>query len=249
MYLPAIIDPSYHFEALNVENQEQNVSSLLWWMRRLIEIRKRYTCFGRGTLEFITSDNIKVLSFIRSYKNETILVVLNLSRFMQVTSLELHEHINSVPVEIFSRNPLPEITDEPYTLTLGPYGHYWFLLTPQGLSESVASDSIPVVTIDKKWTFLRKSPDKTFLERKIIPGYVRECSWFTSKEKIIRDIFIVEFVPLGSTCLLIIKAVYNDGPDEWYTLPVAFVEKRTPEIDHTHFGNYVLCDAVFGIKK
>ena len=35
LYLPVIIDPEYHYEAVNVEAQQDNPHSLLWWMKRL----------------------------------------------------------------------------------------------------------------------------------------------------------------------------------------------------------------------
>ncbi len=41
LYLPIIIDPEYHYEAINVEAQQNNPHSLLWWMKRLIEQRKQ----------------------------------------------------------------------------------------------------------------------------------------------------------------------------------------------------------------
>ncbi len=41
LYLPVIIDPEYHYEAVNVEAQQDNPHSLLWWMKRLIALRKR----------------------------------------------------------------------------------------------------------------------------------------------------------------------------------------------------------------
>ena len=31
LYLPVIIDPEYHYEAINVEAQQNNPHSLLWW--------------------------------------------------------------------------------------------------------------------------------------------------------------------------------------------------------------------------
>ena len=42
LYLPVIIDPEYHYEAVNVEAQQDNPHSLLWWMKRLIALRKRH---------------------------------------------------------------------------------------------------------------------------------------------------------------------------------------------------------------
>ena len=68
LYLPVIIDPEYHYESVNVENQQRNPSSLLWWMKRAIAMRKRFKAFGRGTMEFLFPDNPKVLAFVRTYQ-------------------------------------------------------------------------------------------------------------------------------------------------------------------------------------
>ena len=46
LYLPVIIDPEYHYEAINVEAQQNNPHSLLWWMKHLIEQRKQFKAFG-----------------------------------------------------------------------------------------------------------------------------------------------------------------------------------------------------------
>jgi maltose alpha-D-glucosyltransferase/alpha-amylase len=67
LYLPLIIDPEYHFEAVNVEVQQSNPHSFLWWTKRLIDLRKRHPAFGRGSIRFMTPDNHKVLAFVRSY--------------------------------------------------------------------------------------------------------------------------------------------------------------------------------------
>src|SRR5262249_35248236 len=88
LYFPVIIDPAYHYEALNVEAQQQNPNSLLWWMKHMIALRKRHAAFGRGTLEFLSPDNNKVLAFVRRFHEETILVVANLSRFVQYAELD-----------------------------------------------------------------------------------------------------------------------------------------------------------------
>ncbi len=85
LFLPVIIDPEYHFEAVNVEAQQNNVHSLLWWTKRLIALRKRHQAFGRGGLDVLASDNPKTLAFVRRWGDERILVVANLSRFAQCT--------------------------------------------------------------------------------------------------------------------------------------------------------------------
>src|SRR5262249_22640632 len=60
LYLPIIIDPEYHYEAINVDAQQGNPSSLLWWMKRLIALRKEYKAFGRGTFEVLRPNNSKI---------------------------------------------------------------------------------------------------------------------------------------------------------------------------------------------
>src|SRR5256714_13002784 len=83
LYLPVIIDPEYHYETVNVEAQNENSHSLLWWMKRLTALRRRYKALSRGSIEFLHPDNRKVLVFLRNYEDEQILVVANLSRFVQ----------------------------------------------------------------------------------------------------------------------------------------------------------------------
>src|SRR5204863_6974814 len=99
MILPITIDPEYHYEAFNVEAQQNNPSSLLWWTKRLIALRKSYQAFGRGTIEFLTPTNGKVLAFLRQYESERILVVANLSRFVQHVDLDLRACAGQVPEE------------------------------------------------------------------------------------------------------------------------------------------------------
>ena len=39
LYLPVILDPEYHYETVNVEAQQRNPHSLLWWIKRAIHLR------------------------------------------------------------------------------------------------------------------------------------------------------------------------------------------------------------------
>ena len=128
LFLPVIIDPEYHYESINVETQERNPSSLLWWMRRMIAMRKRFKAFGCGSLEVQSSDNPKVLTFIRSHAEEKLLVVINLSRFSQTVTVDLSHYAGMIPEELFSRNRFPLIQEARYHFTMGPYGYFWFVL-------------------------------------------------------------------------------------------------------------------------
>jgi maltose alpha-D-glucosyltransferase / alpha-amylase len=132
LYLPLVIDPVYHYQSVNVEAQRRMPSSLLNWMRRLIAIRKRYPVFGRGTIEFLHPANLAVLAYLRCHDNQTILVVNNLSRFVQPVELDLSPYTGCVPVELFGETVFPRVADAPYFLSLGPHTFYWFRLEKSG---------------------------------------------------------------------------------------------------------------------
>jgi len=130
LYLPVVIDPEYHYQAVNVENQERNLTSFLWWMRRVIAMRKRLRCLGRGSMEFVLPDNPKVLSFVRRLGDEVILAVVNLSRYPQVAEMDLSAYAGCEPVEVFGNTRFPVIRDTPYVLPMGFHSYFWFRLTP-----------------------------------------------------------------------------------------------------------------------
>ena len=134
LYLPIIIDPEYHYEAVNVEARANNPYSFLWWLKRLIALRKRIKAMGRGSLTFLHPQNSRVLTFLREYQSEIILVVVNLSRYPQHVELDLSRYAGAVPVELFGQTAFPQIRHEPYFLSLSAYSFFWFSLhLPQRL--------------------------------------------------------------------------------------------------------------------
>ena len=158
LYLPVNIDPEYHYEALNVETQNNNSHSLLWWMKRMIAQRKQHPAFGRGKMEILFPGNRKILAFVREFEDEKILVVANLSRFTQCAELDLSKHREAVPVEVFGRNRFPAITEQPYLLSLGPHAFQWFHLQPreqsqESLSVTARAEEIPVLEVDPQEIF------------------------------------------------------------------------------------------------
>jgi maltose alpha-D-glucosyltransferase/alpha-amylase len=132
LYSPVIADPVYGYQAVNVEAQQRVPSSLLNWMKRLIRIRKRYQVFGRGDISFLYPENHKVLAYVRRYNDELVLIVNNLSRFVQPVELDLRGLNGMRPVEMIGNTPFPPIGELPYFLTLGPHGFYWFRLEGNG---------------------------------------------------------------------------------------------------------------------
>jgi maltose alpha-D-glucosyltransferase/alpha-amylase len=130
LYSPVITDPVYNYQAINVEAQLRTESSLLKWMRRMIGVRKRYPVFGRGDINFLHPANPKVLVYTRCYEGQTVLIVNNLSRFVQPVELDLSRYNGSVPIELLGETRFPTIGELPYFLTLGPHAFYWFRLEP-----------------------------------------------------------------------------------------------------------------------
>lgn len=128
LYSPVIMDPVYGYQAVNVEAQNRIPTSLLNWMKRLIAVRRRYKAFSRGTIDFLHPDNLKVLVYLRRFENETLLCVVNLSRFVQFAELDLSEFTGYQPVELIGEIRFPFVGDLPYFLTLGPHAFYWFRL-------------------------------------------------------------------------------------------------------------------------
>ena len=128
LYSPAIMDPVYGYQGVNVEGQSRIPTSLLNWMRRIIAVRKRYQAFGRGSLSFLYPENLKVLAYVRAYEQQTILCIVNLSRYVQCCELDLSEYKEFRPVELIGETPFPLIGDLPYFITLGPHAFYWFRL-------------------------------------------------------------------------------------------------------------------------
>ena len=226
LYLPVILDPEYRYEAVNVETQQRNSNSLLWWMKRHFNMRKNHKAFSRGNIKFLYVDNAKILAFTRTYQDETVLVLTNLSRFSQAAEIDLFEYQEAVPVEVFSKNRFPAITGLPYLFTLAPYAYQWFLLEKrkEGVAASSDSGAKSVVTMES-WKDLSQSKVLESLE-KHLPNYLVKCRWFGGKARTIRKVKITEvrMLPIkeGTGALLILDVSYNEGMDEFYQLPVSY---------------------------
>jgi maltose alpha-D-glucosyltransferase/alpha-amylase len=135
LYFPVIMDPIYGYQAINVEAQLSDQSSLLHWTRNMIALRKLFQVFGRGTQRFLDPANRKILAYLRDLKrgdgsHETVLCVANLSRFAQPVSLDLADYNGSEPVEMLGYVAFPTITETPYVLTLAPYSFLWLEIQP-----------------------------------------------------------------------------------------------------------------------
>jgi maltose alpha-D-glucosyltransferase/alpha-amylase len=251
LYLPINLDPENHYEAVNVEVQERNPHSLLWWMKRMISLHKRWKAFGLGTLEFLHPENRKVLACVRRYQNECLLVVANLSRFVQPVKLDLSTFQSLVPVELFGRTEFPAISDKPYFLTLGPHAFYWFALESQAPARAesagapVGSEARAILTVDNDWQEVLDENNHVQLEQ-ALRGWLPSRRWFGGKARRIRSVHIKETIPVTmgaeKAFLVFLQVDYLYAESEMYCLPLAcaFGEKadevclKTPALVLAH---------------
>jgi maltose alpha-D-glucosyltransferase/alpha-amylase len=238
LFLPVNSDPEFHYQSRNVETEEQSPHSFLWWLRRVLRLRRRHKAFGRGTLEFLQPHNPRILAFIRKYEDETLLVVVNLSRLAQFVELDLSEFRGRRLVELFGQTKFPLIGDLPYMLTLGPHGFYWFRLDwPRGQEDRRAPSDLPVVRVARQWTEAFQRP---LLEQTCdaLADYLARQAWHLAPHRQIRALETVDVVSLpgreddGATYVIaIVRVHYVEGESSLYHLAlVAVGEKRAHDI-------------------
>ena len=228
LYLPVILDPEYHYEAVNVELQNWNTSSLLWWMKRLINKRKQYKAFSRGDMKFIASENPKILAFTRTYEEETMLVVVNLSRYTQPVELDLGEYSGYNPVEVFSKNKFPMVkTDTPYFMTLGGHDCQWFIMEQSHVLLN-EKQILPLLELNA-WDEIFRKDVIAKLEARIFPAYMMQLRWFGGKGRVIENMEIVHHaeieLPEYTAIFFLIQVSYQSGLPDIYQLPVSFAQQ------------------------
>ncbi|HYO26477.1 MAG TPA: putative maltokinase, partial [Lacipirellulaceae bacterium] len=245
LYLPVIIDPEYHYELRNVEVENSNPHSLLWWSRRILDVRKQYEAFGHGSFRPLPVENSKVFAFLRETDEEQLLVVANLSRFSQFVELDLAEFQGRAPLEMFGRASFPTIGEQPYPLTLGPHGFYWLCLNcrhAKGEAEPVGE--LPVVDGVSRWDDLLNGRSLHRLREALEP-YLKQHRWFAGKARVLQDVRLVDtFAVTGadsgqSVMLLLVAASYAQGEPETYVAPVAMLpqeEARVLLAEHPQAG-------------
>ncbi len=210
LYLPPIMDAIYGYEAVNVEAQLREPSSLLNWTRRLLAVRKGFQSFGRGKLTFLRPGNRKILAYIREYADEAVLCVANLARNAQPVELDLSRFKTRVPVELMGRTPFPPIGDLPYLLTLAGHGFLWFRLAseaevPAWHEDRLPAHELPVMVLFDGWASLfrdRVVPWRIALaekgraqfEREVLPEFVAERRWYAAKGELVKRVTLADHV-------------------------------------------------------
>ncbi len=240
LFLPPIMDAIYGYEAVNVEAQARDPSSLLNWMRRMLAVRKGSKAFGRGRLSFLSPGNRKILAYLREYGDEAILCVANLGRSAQPVELDLARHRGRVPVEMMGRTAFPPIGELPYLLTLPACGFYWFRLAtdievPSWHAELLASEERPVLVLFDGWTSFfrdRVVPWRMRMAEKLraqfetdtLPRFIASQRWYAAKGDPIKRAALNDWVlwqPDRSSWLITLLQVETASGQDAYFLPMA----------------------------
>ena len=224
LYSPVVMDPIWGYEAVNVEAQQGDSSSLLNWMRNLIALRKLFRVFGRGALKFLHPENRKVLAYIREAEDEIVLCVANLSRFAQPAQLDLSEYDGMIPVEMLGYVEFPTISRQPYSVTLAPYGFLWLELHPSTETAAVQPEDSALLLADTSdWASLFLDGNLRKLQESIVPTYLPLQRWFGNKSTAIRSTTIADWGKLdrSSAIFCLVHVEYETGTADRYFLPIA----------------------------
>jgi maltose alpha-D-glucosyltransferase/alpha-amylase len=194
-------------------------------------MRKQHQAFSRGSIEFVDSDNPHVLSFIRKYEDDVVLVVANLSRFCQVASLELNNYKGFATEEIFSRNNFPPVTEKPYILTVGPHSFYWLVIRKTDQTDTKTVEQKLLVKIDAAWKTIVTDDQARQQLSGILRSYIQRCRWFGGKGKTIRRLIITDSIPININQelihILMLRVLYVGAPQDNYLLPICLVAGNT----------------------
>ena len=232
LYSPVIMDPISGYEAVNVEAQQGDPSSLLSWMRNMIALRKLFYVFGRGTLTFLNPSNRKVLAYLRTYQEQQVLCVANLSRFAQPVDLELPQLEGATPVEMLGYVDFPPIGKQPYRLTLGPYGFFWLELHGQPrYSEAEASQLASSALVAESWESLLEGAGRFRLESNLLPEFLPKQRWFGGKARQINGTRIVDWaaIPDCNAVAVLVEVRYEQGEPDIYFLPLGLTFGKDSE--------------------
>jgi maltose alpha-D-glucosyltransferase/alpha-amylase len=233
LYLPAISDAVYGYQAVNVEAQERSPFSLLNWTKRLIRVRKQHRAFGRGSITFLQPENPHVLAYIREYQGDVILVVNNLSASAQAVRLDLAKYAGYTPIELLGETAFPGVDDTPYAITLSPYGFFWF-----ALRKVVAAGDEDFWQMPEEWAALEAAlvadPDAVAEVFSALPReWLLRQRWFRDKAREVQEICLHDHGVLHAErapniILALLEVRFMEGGKDLYLLPATFHPVAAP---------------------
>lgn len=134
LYIPPITDEHYGYQRVNVADQRASLHSLWHTIRWMIACRKGHHVFGKGDFEFLQPDNQAILAFIRTYDNEVLVAVHNLSGQTERVDIDFNRWTGRTVREMMSKKHFSITANIPYQITLLPYEYLWLMIEPDNPS-------------------------------------------------------------------------------------------------------------------
>ena len=116
-----VIQGDFGYDRINVASQLADKNSLYHAIKKMIQIRKQYQAFGRGSMKWIETGNPAVAAYVRKYEDadETLLILNNLSGSSQLINLPSNYYGDATDLLTENRFQLES------SLVLQPYSHLW----------------------------------------------------------------------------------------------------------------------------
>ena len=126
-YTPLVDQSPYTAKQVNVVDQQSDPASLFNAMRKMIRVRKAYPAFSWGSFQWAETGNAAVAAYFRTYSDQSLLILNNLSAQPQVVALQLPEIANNCE-DVFTGALVGVTADNRLALLLQPYQFLWLRL-------------------------------------------------------------------------------------------------------------------------
>ncbi|HVL59678.1 MAG TPA: alpha-amylase family protein, partial [Burkholderiaceae bacterium] len=122
---PAISDPVYGFQSLNVESQRRDPQSLLHWMERAIRMRRECHEISWGDWRIVDSGARDVLVMRYDWRGDTLVFIHNFSGERRDVQLDVEQAGHALLVNLLTTDDSRAAPGLPHRITLQPYGYRW----------------------------------------------------------------------------------------------------------------------------
>src|SRR5699024_1036632 len=96
-----------------------NPDSIYHYYRKLIQLRKQHPIIVYGDYQLLLPEDDKIYAYMRTYKNEKLLVITNFSE--ENTAFNIQDNTVFQAKELIISNYNAEDTDDPANFILKPY--------------------------------------------------------------------------------------------------------------------------------
>jgi maltose alpha-D-glucosyltransferase/alpha-amylase len=123
---PAIHDPVYGFERVNVADQQRDAQSLLNWTERIIRMRKQCPEISWGDFAVLRTNVPEVLAIRYEWRDTALMTFHNFSSAKQKVRVRLASAGEGMLVEVFDGRHSQARNDGFHHIEMDPYAWRWF---------------------------------------------------------------------------------------------------------------------------